>query len=522
VQLKKSVVDDVEDLGTTEVIKNSLDPHWTSSFNFDFEISDACSLKVSIYDKNSKGKSMKDDPYMGGTVFSVGTVLGKRGNSMGKRIRSGGTIYAHIEREEKVGRFLFQLRGIDLKNVEDSLLSKSDPFFEISRQVEGGGEWSVVYRSEHVKKNLSPLWNSTKIDLDRLCGAEANLQNVLKLSVFDHESSGKHLLIGSLETTISELIAAKKFGGGGDAGNGDGFLELFDSKSKCSGTIAVLQARIVGIPMKPVEDIPEVDVPEEIARPTFVDYLSGGCELNLCIALDFTGSNGDPRVPDTLHYLSKDGSLNAYETAITKIGSILADYDTDKQFPVWGFGAKLQGEVRHAFAISNGEVVGINEVLKAYRRVFGTGFIMSSPTDITKVVKVASLRANRLYAEATSNGALSYSVLLLVTDGVVTDINSTIEALVDAKDSPLSILIVGVGQEDFSDMHYLDKEGNITFVAVNECSSQTSYVKKTLAKLPDQLVDYFIEKEMYPPSAINATDEELDVEDVNEEDVIFS
>jgi len=126
-------------------------------------------------------------------------------------------------------------------------------------------------------------------------------------------------------------------------------------------------------------------------------------------------------------------------------------------------------------------------------------------------------------AEATSNGALSYSVLLIVTDGVVTDINSTIEALVDAKDSPLSILIVGVGQEDFSDMHYLDKEGNITFVAVNECSSQTSYVKKTLAKLPDQLVDYFIEKEMYPPSAIDATDEDLDVEDVNEEeDVIFS
>lgn len=126
-------------------------------------------------------------------------------------------------------------------------------------------------------------------------------------------------------------------------------------------------------------------------------------------------------------------------------------------------------------------------------------------------------------AEATSNGALSYSVLLIVTDGVVTDINSTIEALVDAKDSPLSILIVGVGQEDFSDMHYLDKEGNITFVAANECSSQTSYVKKTLAKLPDQLVDYFIEKEMYPPSAIDATDEDLDVEDVNEEeDVIFS
>jgi len=58
--------------------------------------------------------------------------------------------------------------------------------------------------------------------------------------------------------------------------------------------------------------------------------------MQLCVAIDFTGSNGDPRKPGTLHYLSPDGrTMNDYEKAISSIGGILADFDTDKKFPVW-------------------------------------------------------------------------------------------------------------------------------------------------------------------------------------------
>jgi Copine len=53
-------------------------------------------------------------------------------------------------------------------------------------------------------------------------------------------------------------------------------------------------------------------------------------ELELCIAIDFTGSNGDPRRPGTLHYIHPDGSLNDYEKAITAVGSIIAKYDNDQ------------------------------------------------------------------------------------------------------------------------------------------------------------------------------------------------
>ena len=40
----------------------------------------------------------------------------------------------------------------------------------------------------------------------------------------------------------------------------------------------------------------------EIVKSTnFLEYVFGGCEINLNIAIDFTLSNGDPREADSLH-----------------------------------------------------------------------------------------------------------------------------------------------------------------------------------------------------------------------------
>jgi hypothetical protein len=39
-------------------------------------------------------------------------------------------------------------------------------------------------------------------------------------------------------------------------------------------------------------------------RVTFLDYIFGGCEINVHVAIDFTLSNGNPTSPNSLHYLS--------------------------------------------------------------------------------------------------------------------------------------------------------------------------------------------------------------------------
>ena len=66
---------------------------------------------------------------------------------------------------------------------------------------------------------------------------------------------------------------------------------------------------------------------------SLMDYLSGGCEINLVVAIDYTASNGNPVFPTSLHYMNPY-EPNEYMKAITAVGNVLASYDSDKQFPV--------------------------------------------------------------------------------------------------------------------------------------------------------------------------------------------
>lgn len=54
-----------------------------------------------------------------------------------------------------------------------------------------------------------------------------------------------------------------------------------------------------------------------------------------------------------------------------------------------------------------------------------------------------------------------YFILLILTDGVITDMADTREAIVHASHLPMSVIIVGVGNADFSDMQMLDGDDGI-------------------------------------------------------------
>ena len=59
----------------------------------------------------------------------------------------------------------------------------------------------------------------------------------------------------------------------------------------------------------------------------------------------FTASNRHPEDRHSLHYIHPFSKpprpLNDYEQAITSVVSIIEEYDSDKKFPVLGFGAVL-------------------------------------------------------------------------------------------------------------------------------------------------------------------------------------
>jgi hypothetical protein len=49
-----------------------------------------------------------------------------------------------------------------------------------------------------------------------------------------------------------------------------------------------------------------------------------------------------------------------------------------------------------------------------------------------------------------------YHVLVIITDGIINDMKATADVIVELANHPVSIIIVGVGNEDFSKMVKLD------------------------------------------------------------------
>lgn len=54
--------------------------------------------------------------------------------------------------------------------------------------------------------------------------------------------------------------------------------------------------------------------------------------------LMYLTKKGTPTLPSSLHYLNPH-TPNSYELAIRAVGDIIQDYDSDKLFPAFGFGA---------------------------------------------------------------------------------------------------------------------------------------------------------------------------------------
>ena len=56
---------------------------------------------------------------------------------------------------------------------------------------------------------------------------------------------------------------------------------------------------------------------------------------------------------------------------------------------------------------------------------------------------------------------MSYLIVVIFTDGIITDLDQTINKIVEASYYAISIIIVGVGNESFSTMNRLDSDGKL-------------------------------------------------------------
>ena len=86
-------------------------------------------------------------------------------------------------------------------------------------------------------------------------------------------------------------------------------------------------------------------------KHTFLDYIFGGCEIELSVAIDFSSSNGDPRTFSSLHHFKGNATDpeteeisendSEYMKALKSVGKVLQFFNNDKQIALYGFGGNI-------------------------------------------------------------------------------------------------------------------------------------------------------------------------------------
>ncbi|XP_065097290.1 copine-1 isoform X3 [Paramisgurnus dabryanus] len=479
----------------TERIKNCQDPEFSKKFLIDYYFEKVQKLKFGVYDIDNKSVDLKDDDFLGGFECTLGQIVSSRKLTRPLQLKANKpagkgaiTITADEVRDNRAIVLEIEAKNLDKKD----LFGKSDPFLEFFKQGEDG-KWQLVYRTEVIKNNLNPSWKKFTVSLHTFCNGDIN--KPIKVDCYDYDSDGSHDLIGVFQTNVSDLQKAVH-------GSPVEFDCIHPDKQKKKKNYK--NSGVVRIKYCKLE-----------AQYSFLDYVMGGCQINFTVGIDFTGSNGDPRSPDSLHYLSPNG-VNQYLSAIWSVGMVVQDYDTDKLFPAFGFGAQVPPDfkVSHEFPLnfnpSSPYCQGIQGVVDAYRAVLPQ-VRLYGPTNFSPIIN----HVGRIAAGAAQQpNAAQYFVLLIITDGEITDLDQTKQAIVNASKLPMSIIIVGVGEADFKAMEVLDGDNGVLkslsgepvardivqFVPFKQFANapKEALAQSVLAEVPNQLVSYFKMRNLGP------------------------
>jgi len=220
---------------------------------------------------------------------------------------------------------------------------------------------------------------------------------------------------------------------------------------------------------------------------------------SLILGVDYTISNKDAGKHTffgrSLHSISPD-IQNPYQQVISIIGRTLEIFDDDKLIPAYGFGDKTTQEKAVFPFYTNKVCQGFQEVLSRYNEIT-PNVTLAGPTSFAPIIK----EAVRLVKQEKG-----YHILLIAADGQVTPDSDysqseteTRNAIVEASEYPLSIIVVGVGDgpwqmmEEFDDQLPDRKFDNFQFVDFAKSighgeakEQEVNFALAALQEIPDQ------------------------------------
>ena len=401
-----------EFIGETEEISGEkIDFGTIFTFNYFFEKVQI--LKLNIYEENQELTEMD---------IVVGNIMGSKNFMYSQKIEVNDLYYGKIQLELKqkmktslnnqISKFLIRVELYEIKEGE---------YFLVLKRKNKDSKWRDCYKSnEFIPMNGLYKLKQFQIDLSDLCNSK-NEMILIELHSNELIEGYSHFSIDKLENlNTNEFILTKDLNSSEIIGK---IIINYNSQSK----------------------------------KTFMEYLKEGLNLNLNIAIDYTLSNEEPNNPNSLHYLYGN-EPNDYEKAIFSCGTIVGYYDRDQIFPCYGFGGipKGQKNVSHCFNINfkeSPDIYLIDNVIKAYKESFNK-ITLYGPTYFAPIIKKVMNDLKKILNQSPQDN--HYEILMILTDGLINDMDETVKLLIDCESLPLSVIIIGIGNSDFTNMIYLD------------------------------------------------------------------
>ena len=513
-----------KEIGRTEVCRENRNPTFGTTFRLEFKFQEEQHYIVRVYNEDLQySTDLKEHDFIGGYFFTLGELMGAGGCSIARPLHNGKSFLILVGQEIIETREVLEFRfsGQDLgllerkrknmqvakdvaKDVLDTMqkvniatvLEKFDPYFRFEKLNKDDQTWKTVWKSEVIKDNQNPTWDGARIPLQLLCDDDP--YTTVRITIWDYHKHSPDIILGFVETTVNELVQKSQRG-----------IPVFNvmiekkrilrgTKLKKAGVLKVLKSNIVQI-------------------PSMLQYISGGCRMDLMFAIDYTKANGDWRDESSQHYHSSTW-LNDYQAAIRKIATVYGWFEGEKDYTIWGYGASINDMQTRAPFLLGEKLKDADALVEAYDAHFTSrineSFELGKDAYLKPVIQAGMYRAIK-----SNQISQCYSTLVILTTGEINDLSDTIDVIcAAAEDAPMSIVIIGVGTGDFQLIDILTGHGDesgklrhsngvpiarelVSFVTFHEFGGNASQcVVEGLREVPEQFVQYFTNSGIKPMS----------------------
>uniref|UniRef100_A0A914DW46 Copine C-terminal domain-containing protein n=1 Tax=Acrobeloides nanus TaxID=290746 RepID=A0A914DW46_9BILA len=372
------------------------------------------------------------------------------------------------------------------KNISKKSMQSSNAmiFFELYA-VESNKQRNLLYKSETIKYAPKLLWRLFNLHSTELAERE------IEVYCYYRDAKVAKVTIGMFTTTYHNL----KHGNVED--NTYTLTDNPPSARKDYGTFELVKC-------------------QEISVSSFLDYIAAGTLLNFAVAIDFSR-------PD--HFISDEYAKNYVadvELAVKALGESFREFSMSSTYAGFGFAAKIPPQFRESqeFCLNletDPSCRGLDGILNAFKHSLANVQPVDTAHLSHVIYYVAKLAQN--YNNRTPGTKPSYFVLAIITRGVFDDLKETIQSIIFASRAPISLIFVGIGDSDLSELERLGTAGTkmnfqgrkperdcVQYVSITKCRQEESkypdlkalIAERGLSSIPWQMTSWMTKNGLRP------------------------